>query len=270
MSDLRPHRVGASIEDLCRACKATRVHTVMVLDGRGRALRVMCDYCRSEHNYRGGGDERGSSVRAASTAPRLTPRVGTASSDLGETGDLGAVAPRLRPAPGAADPAPARAGLGVTSRDGVREPRDGVDQRARHVGRAGAFPLVSERERTGPVTNASESGDDLELVLRRVIREELGLTPVVPADKWRGGEIVLRPGKPGLQEKRWPIESFFHKVVMIRNRLRTLEQQINAAELPEDAKVRLQAYISGCYGSLTSFNLLFAEEEDQFKGAGGE
>ena len=108
---------------------------------------------------------------------------------------------------------------------------------------------------------------DLELLLRRVIREEAGITPVTPADKWRGGSLVLRPGTPGLQEKSWPIETFFHKVVMIRNRLRTLEQQVNATELPEDVKIKLQAYISGCYGSLTSFNVLFADEEDQFKGA---
>ncbi len=111
---------------------------------------------------------------------------------------------------------------------------------------------------------------DLELLLRRVIREEAGVTPVAPADKWRGGTLVLRPGSPGLQEKTWPIETFFHKVVMLRNRLRTMEQQINSAELPDDVKVRLQAYISGCYGTLTSFNVLFAEEEDQFKGAGGD
>ena len=78
--------------------------------------------------------------------------------------------------------------------------------------------------------------------------------------------MVLRPGKPGLQEKTWPIETFFHKVVMLRNRLRTLEQQVNASELPEDAKVKLQGYITGCYGSLTSFNLLFADAEDGFKG----
>lgn len=222
MSDLRPHRVGASIEDLCRACKATRVHTVMVLDGRGRALRVMCDYCRSEHNYRGGGDERGGAARSIAAVPRLTPRIGASSHEPGEAIDHGAGGPRLRPAPAVGGPVPERADPGVARRD---PPGAHVD----------AFPLVSERERTGPVTNASESGDDLELVLRRVIREELGLTPVVPAEKWRGGEIVLRPGKPGLQEKSWPIESFFHKVVMIRNRLRTLEQQINAAELPEDA-----------------------------------
>ena len=108
---------------------------------------------------------------------------------------------------------------------------------------------------------------DLELLLRRVIREETGITPVTPADKWRGGTLVLRPGTAGLQDKSWPIETFFHKVVMLRNRLRTLEQQVNAADLPDDVKVRLQGYISGCYGTLTSFNVLFAEEDDQFKGA---
>ena len=113
------------------------------------------------------------------------------------------------------------------------------------------------------------SGDvDLELLLRRVIREETGLTPAVPADKWRGGSLVLRPGTAGLQEKSWPIETFFHKVVMLRNRLRTLEQQVNSLEAPEDVKVRLQGYITGCYGSLTSFNVLFADEDDQFKGSG--
>jgi hypothetical protein len=111
---------------------------------------------------------------------------------------------------------------------------------------------------------------DLETLLRRIIREESGLTPAAPAEKWRGGQLVLRPANPSLQEKAWPIETFFHKVVMLRNRLRTLEQQVNASALPDDEKVRLQAYVSGCYGTLTSFNVLFAEEEDRFRGAGGE
>ena len=109
---------------------------------------------------------------------------------------------------------------------------------------------------------------DLELVLRRIIREETGLSPVTPAEKWRNGHLVLRPGTPGLQEKTWPIETFFHKIVMLRNRLRTLEQQLNAADLPEDLKVKLQGYLTGCYGSLTSFNVLFADEDDQFRGSG--
>ena len=111
---------------------------------------------------------------------------------------------------------------------------------------------------------------DLELLLRRVIREEAGVTPAVPAEKWRGGTLVLRPGTAGLQEKSWPIETFFHKVVMMRNRLRTLEQQVNASDLPEDAKLKLQSYISGCYGTLTSFNVLFADEDDQFKSDASE
>jgi hypothetical protein len=201
--DLR-HRAGQSIDDLCRACKATRVHTIIAVDAAGRAARVMCDFCRSEHNYRGGGE------------------------------------PGRAEAP---SPSPPRAA-------------------------APALPLVTERERTAPIMSPPENGDDLELRLRRILRQELGLTAVVPADKWRGGELVLRPGKPGLQEKKWPIDSFFHKIVMIRNKLRTLEQQVNASDLPDDAKVRLQSYISGCYGTLTSFNVLFADEEDQFKGAG--
>ena len=112
------------------------------------------------------------------------------------------------------------------------------------------------------------SSDDIELLLRRIIREETGLSPVAPADKWRGGELVLRPGKPGLQEKSWPVETFFNKVVMVRNRLRTLEQQVNASDLPDDVKVKLQGYITGCYGSLTSFNVLFADDADHFKGSG--
>jgi hypothetical protein len=124
------------------------------------------------------------------------------------------------------------------------------------------FPLVSDRERISDV--------DIELLLRRVIREETGLTPAIPADKWRDGTLVLRPGTAGLQEKTWPIETFFHKIVMLRNRLRTLEQQINALEAPEDVKVKLQGYITGCYGSLTSFNVLFAEEDDQFRGSSSE
>ena len=114
-----------------------------------------------------------------------------------------------------------------------------------------------------------ETPADLEVLLRRIIREETGITPVVPADKWRGGTLVLRPGTAGLQEKTWPIETFFHKVVMLRNRLRTLEQHVNASDLPDATKVKLQSYVSGCYGSLTSFNVLFADEDDQFKGSGG-
>lgn len=162
-------------------------------------------------------------------------------------------------------------------------PRTGTPEAAVSVSRPGAhadaapasrsrsgaaFPVVSDRERSHDPVSVPHMSDDLELLLRRVIREEAGVSTVVPADKWRGGSLVLKPGTPGLQEKSWPIETFFHKVVMLRNRLRTLEQQVNASDLPEDAKVKLQSYVTGCYGSLTSFNVLFADDDDQFKGSG--
>ena len=216
----RAYRAGESLEDYCRACALDRLHTVIAADADGRPIRVVCGYCRSEHNYRGG--------------PRL---------------DVAPPASAVQARP----PGPQRAA----------PPRE-TDPRA-------PFPLVSDRERRGPAVMLPEdSTNDLELLLRRVIREETGLTAAVPAEKWRGGTLVLRPGTPGLQEKSWPIETFFHKIVMLRNRLRTLEQHVNASDLPADVKLKLQSYVSGCYGSLTSFNVLFASESDQFKGTGGE
>ena len=238
----RAYRVGASIEDYCRACKTDRIHTVMAADPQGRPIRVVCDYCRSEHNYRGG------------------PRI-----DVG--GDASASIERGAPDEMRRDPL-VRRSLGEGGRSANPTPSE-ISTRARTPSLNDPLPLVSDRERTAAPMSV-DSTADLELLLRRIIREENGLTPVTPAEKWRGGALVLRPGKPGLQEKSWPIETFFHKVVMLRNRLRTLEQQLNASELSEDAKVKLQAYVTGCYGSLTSFNILFADEDDQFKGSGGD
>ena len=131
--------------------------------------------------------------------------------------------------------------------------------------------VVSERERRFPPVSIPDGGGavDLEMLLRRVIREEIGLSPIAPAARWRGGELVLRPGRPGVQEKSWPIETFFHKIVMLRNRLRVLEQQINGAELAEDVKIKLQGYVTGCYGTLTTFNVLFEDEDDRFRGSAG-
>src|SRR5690242_18456816 len=73
------------------------------------------------------------------------------------------------------------------------------------------FPIVSDRERMAPPM-AIDGTSDLELLLRRIIREESGVTPAAPAEKWRGGSLILRPGTSGAQEKSWPIETFFHKV----------------------------------------------------------
>lgn len=209
----KPHRAGGPITDLCRACKVLRDHTVIAVES-GRAVRVACDFCGSQHNYRGGGEEPDPRI-----APAARPPV--------------AAAPRLAAS---------------------RQEKDA----ARHPGPEGSVG-----------GSTSEDHDGIEALLRRVLREELGFDGTTPAPKWRGGQLVLRPGRPGLQEKTWPVDALFHKIVMIRNRLRTLEQQLNAAELPEDLKLRLQSYVSACYGSLTSFNVLFSDEADQFRGSGG-
>lgn len=112
--------------------------------------------------------------------------------------------------------------------------------------------------------------DEFRRVLREVIANELGVSRPAMGARWQGGELVLKPGREGTQEKRVPIESFFSKVVMVRDKLRLLEAKVNAHPglSPED-KVQLQAYVTGCYGSLTTFNVLFSEKGDQFSGAGG-
>ena len=113
--------------------------------------------------------------------------------------------------------------------------------------------------------------EDFRNVLREVLRDELGLGDAHMGDRWRGGEIVLKPGKEGTQEKRIPLDQFFHKIVMVRDKLRVLEQKVNgAANLNADEKVQLQQYITACYGSLTTFNVLFRDKEDQFVGASGK
>ena len=86
--------------------------------------------------------------------------------------------------------------------------------------------------------------------------------------KWEGGVMVLKPGNPELQAKEIPVETFFHKIVMVRDRLRVLEQNINShTGMSDEEKVNLQQYITRIYGSLTSFNILFAEKEDYFVGS---
>jgi hypothetical protein len=115
------------------------------------------------------------------------------------------------------------------------------------------------------------SGEVLDMTRDELIdlfREAAGDADPPPlAAKWEGGVIQLIPGKPDLQPKELPIDALFHKVVMVRDRLRTLEQKLNAhPKLTDAERVEMQQYITRCYGSLTSFNVLFREKADQFVG----
>jgi hypothetical protein len=134
--------------------------------------------------------------------------------------------------------------------------------------------LTARREKLSfrlPEELLDMDADEFREVLRAVIRDELGVTEVELGGRWEGGEVVLKPGKEGTQEKRIPIESLFSKVVAIRDKLRVLEQKINAhGKLTPEEKVAMQQYITGCYGSLTTFNVLFADKRDHFVGQRGD
>jgi hypothetical protein len=138
-------------------------------------------------------------------------------------------------------------------------PNGAVKSSAQDSTRAKLFTLPAEILDMSP--------DEFREVLRDVIREELGAIDVEMGSRWEGGEMILKPGKEGTADKRVPIEAFFHKVVMIRDRLRVLEQRINAhPKLGDEEKVALEQYITACYGTLTTFNVLFADKDDGFVG----
>lgn len=111
------------------------------------------------------------------------------------------------------------------------------------------------------------SFDEAEKSLIRILQSYNGLSEEVDlGDKWEGGTLVLNLGDPGLKSKEIPIETFFHKVVMVRDRLRVMEQRINSSKLTAEEKVNLQQYITRIYGSLTTFNVMFKYKDDHFVG----
>jgi hypothetical protein len=112
----------------------------------------------------------------------------------------------------------------------------------------------------------SVSFRDVEKSLKNLLQKWSDVSQVVPiSDKWKGGKIILEPGT-NTQNKEVPIDTFFHKITMVRDRIRVMEQKINASNLDESEKIDLQQYITRIYGSLTTFNVLFKNPNDYFVG----
>ena len=112
---------------------------------------------------------------------------------------------------------------------------------------------------------------DIEVVFVNLLRKYSDIQERVEiGNKWTGGQVILKPGDSSLKSKEIPIDIFFNKIVMLRDRLRVLEQRVNShSKLTEEDKVNMQQYITRCYGSLTSFNVLFKYSTDQFVGEKG-
>lgn len=128
------------------------------------------------------------------------------------------------------------------------------------------FEIIEAAE--GEVDSVSFS--DVESGLLDILRKWNGISEIVPiADKWKGGTMVLEPKDKSLTSKEVPVDTFFHKIVMLRDRLRVMEQKINSNKaLSAQDKVDLQQYITRCYGSLTTFNIFFKSDSQKFKGEG--
>lgn len=117
-----------------------------------------------------------------------------------------------------------------------------------------------------PATEAV-SFSEAEKSLIKILRHFSDISEEIPlGDRWKGGVMVLRPGEENLKEKEIPIETFFHKIVMVRDRLRVMEQRINSSNLSDEEKINLEQYLTRIYGSLTTFNVLFKYKEDNFVG----
>ncbi|MCM4173931.1 hypothetical protein DHD32_20890 [Arenibacter sp. TNZ] len=126
------------------------------------------------------------------------------------------------------------------------------------------FDVIEAIEGEVDTISFSEVEQSLITILKRW-SDASSITPI--ADKWKGGSLILKPGDANLSDKEIPIDTFFHKIVMVRDRIRVMEQKINGStNLDDQEKVDLQQYITRVYGSLTTFNVLFKNQSDNFVG----
>ncbi len=128
---------------------------------------------------------------------------------------------------------------------------------------ASAEPTATLRELQVPLANLIR--DTAQAMVEALGLEKEDTVVEGLANRWRGGTLVLQSADTAIQPKDVPLDTFFHKIVMIRNNLRVLEQKVNASDkLSDGDKVEMQQYITRCYGSLTTFNILFKNKDDQF------
>lgn len=139
-----------------------------------------------------------------------------------------------------------------------------MEHGVKHVGKTyKEWTIVEALPYSEPV-----SFNEAEKSLMKILRTWSGITETVDlGDKWDGGTMILKPADDSLKSKEIPIETFFHKIVMVRDRVRVMEQRINSSDkMSDEEKVNMQQYITRIYGSLTSFNILFKYKEDSFQG----
>jgi hypothetical protein len=171
--------------------------------------------------------------------------------------------------------------LGIGSRVKHKEFGEGVVINTRSTSYDIVFMATGKKEISHiqplDVIEAEDQPDDIvsltevERSLNRILQKWADVTELVPlGQKWTGGMMLLQPSDKTLKPKEIPIDAFFHKIVMIRDRMRTLEQRVNSSGMNDEEKVSIQQYITRCYGSLTSFNVLFKTTDHYFVGDKGQ